>query len=202
MKIILFIIMILTFESFLFCGPTLPEVTRTDIGQQIDISGRWNDTDSRLVSEEMIKDVLQGKWLSEFKKANPQKKPRLIVGTIKNKSYEHINVGTFIKDLEKSITNSGKAVFVASKEEREEIREERKEQSEYASEETMKEPGKEYGADYMLKGEINSIEDWAGGVRLVYYQVNLEMINVETNEKVWIGEKKIKKVIEQSGYSP
>jgi hypothetical protein len=32
--------------------------------------------------------------------------------------------------------------------------------------------------------------------------VNLELIEIETHRKVWIGEKKIKKVIQQSRLSP
>ncbi|MBM4386883.1 MAG: penicillin-binding protein activator LpoB, partial [Deltaproteobacteria bacterium] len=94
-----------------------------------------------------------------------------------------------------------KAKFVASKEEREEIREEKGDQLEHASEETKKDVGQEYGADFMLKGEINAIEDRAGGKAVVSYQVNFELIDIETNEKVWFGEKEIKKVIEKASYS-
>lgn len=184
------------------CGPSMPEVKRIDPNTQTDISGRWNDTDSRLVAEEMISDLTKGAWLSDFYAKHGGKKPRLVVGTVRNRTMEHINVGTFVQDLERSITNSGKAVFVASPEERQEVRQERREQAEFASEETRKEMGKEYGADYMLKGEINSTVDSAGGIAAVYYQVNMTLIDLETNEKVWIGEKKIKKIIERASYSP
>lgn len=182
------------------CGPSMPDVRRIDPNQQTDISGRWNDTDSRLVSEAMIDDVLKGGWLPEFTK-KADKKPRLIVGTIRNRSLEHINVGTFVNDLERAITNSRKAVFVASKSERDEVREERFDQADNARPDTRKEAGQEYGADYMLKGEINSVVDSAGGIATVFYQVNLTLIDLESNEKVWIGEKKIKKVMERGAYS-
>jgi hypothetical protein len=49
----------------------------------------------------------------------------------------------------------------------------------------------------MLKGEINSIEDEEGREKVVYYQVTLEMIDLETNVKVWFGDKKIKKLVER-----
>jgi len=183
------------------CGPSMPDVRRIDPNQQTDISGRWNDTDSRLVSEAMIDDVLKAGWLPEFTKKMDGKKPRLIVGTIRNRSLEHINVGTFVNDLERAITNSRKAVFVASKSERDEVREERFDQADNARADTRKEAGQEYGADYMLKGEINSVVDSAGGIATVFYQVNLTLIDLESNEKVWIGEKKIKKVMERGAYS-
>jgi PBP1b-binding outer membrane lipoprotein LpoB len=99
--------------------------------------------------------------------------------------------------LERELTNSGRVQFVASKGEREELREERTEQQTHSSEETAKGLGKEIGADYMLKGEINSIEDEEGREKVVYYQVTLEMIDLETNVKVWFGDKKIKKLVER-----
>lgn len=176
------------------------KVTRVSEEETIDLSGNWNDTDSRLVSQEMIADCLSRPWLDEFI-AQTRKKPRVIVGTVRNRSHEHINTQTFVKDLERELTNSGRVVFVASREQREEIRQERMEQQLYASPETMKALGREYGADFMLQGQINTILDEAGGKRLKYYQVELELINLETNEKVWIGQKKIKKVVERPSTS-
>ena len=49
--------------------------------------------------------------------------------------------------------------------------------------------------------EINQIIDQEGGERVTFFQTNLELINVESNEKVWIGQKKIKKYIGKGGYS-
>ena len=73
------------------------------------------------------------------------------------------------------------------------LREERKEQASHASESTAKNEGEEIGADFMLTGGIHSILDQYKKESVIYYQVNLELIEVESNRKVWIGEKKIKK---------
>ena len=37
------------------------------------------------------------------------------------------------------------------------------------------------------------------GKRVVFYQTDLELINIETMEKVWIGDKKIKKYVSKPG---
>ena len=96
--------------------------------------------------------------------------------------------------------NSGKVSFVASKEEREEVREERTDQQDFSSEETMKEFYKEIGADFLLSGVINSVEDSYEGEKVILYQVDLELIDIEKNIKVWIGSKEIKKYIGQDSY--
>lgn len=172
-------------------------VTRMDAGEVKDLSGAWNDTDSQQVSEEMIRDVMERSWLSEFSRTK-KRQPAVIVGEVRNLSHEHINVNTFVADLERAMINSDKVQFVASSTEREEIRGERKDQDINASEDTRKAMGQEKGADFMLKGTINTIIDASGSTQLRYYQVDLTLISLADNRKVWVGQKKIKKLVERS----
>ena len=172
------------------------KITRVDPGVVTDLSGRWNDTDSRMVAESMVKEALEYSWLSNFS-GSKHRQPVVVVGTIQNSSHEHINVNTFVTDLERELTNSQKVTFVAGKGDREELRTERKEQAMYAREDTQKAPGKEIGADYMMKGTIATILDEADGTKAVFYQIDLQMVDLESNAKVWFGQKKIKKVVEK-----
>jgi len=172
------------------------KITRVDSGVVTDLSGRWNDTDSRIVAESMVKEALEYPWLNTFS-SSKRRQPVVVVGTIQNSSHEHINVNTFVTDLERELTNSQKVTFVAGKGDREELRTERKEQAMYAREDTQKAPGKEIGADYMMKGTIATILDEADGTKAVFYQIDLQMVDLESNAKVWFGQKKIKKVIEK-----
>ncbi len=190
---------ILAFGIFIIiagCAST-PTVERKEVDTIIDLSGRWNDTDSRLVSEEMIQDCLSRPWLERYKGKHHGNIPTVIVGRVKNRSHEHINVQTFTKDLERALINSGQVQFVAAKGERVDIREERRDMAQHASDETMKGPGQEIGADFMLIGVINTIRDDIGGKAVMYYQVDLELIDMANNLKVWIGDKKIKKLIKK-----
>jgi uncharacterized protein (TIGR02722 family) len=170
------------------------QVKRIDPNQQTDISGRWNDTDSKLVANEMTTDVLQRPWRSNFEQ-KMGRKPVVIIGSVKNKSSEQIDPITFIKNLERSFINSGVVGVVQSGDERNQIRDERNDQQTFASEESKKKWGKEKGADFMLNGVISSIVDQYKNQKTVSYQINLELTDLETNEKVWIGEKDIKKYI-------
>ena len=176
-----------------------PKVTRTSSGEVVDISGHWNDTDSQMVSSEMIADSLSRVWIDEWRGATGGK-PTVIVGAVRNQSSEHINTRTFTKDLERAFVNSGRVRLVASSDERSGMRTERLDQLRNATIETAKSMGKEIGADFMLIGGINSIVDAAAGTKLRFYQIELELINLESNEKVWIGQKKIKKIVEQSRF--
>ena len=180
--------------SSVISGCSARGVTRLEPEQAVDLSGRWNDEDSRLVSEAMIEQALSSGWHRQHL-SSEGKKPVIIVGHVRNLTLEHINPQTFIKDLERALLNSGKAEIVASSTEREEVRAERKDMQRWASLETVKEPGAETGADYMLKGVISSILDEEGGRRVVYYQADLNLVSLRDNIVVWAGQKRIRKFI-------
>jgi penicillin-binding protein activator len=190
-----FLLAALTVLLLAACGGT--RVTRMDVDEVRDLSGRWNDTDSRLVAETMIQDCMNHPWITQYT-TRAGKQPDVIVGMIRNRSSEHISTETFTKDLERSLINSGRANFVASAEERLGVRQERMDQDLHAAPESRNAPGMEAGADYMLTGTINSIVDQEGREKVVYYQVNLELIDMSNNRKVWIGDKKIKKFVDRS----
>ena len=175
------------------CGK---KVSRRSAGEQIDLSGRWNDTDSQLVSKEMIEDSLSWPWIEDWGKKTG-KKPTVMAYAVKNRSLEHINTQTFMKDLERAFLRSGRVRVVADRDQQADVRDERANQQ-IGLTANPAAVGKELGADFVLTGVLNSIVDKEGGEKVVFYQANLELISVETNEKVWIGDKKIKKFVDQS----
>ena len=180
------------------CGPSV-KVQRVPTDTVADLSGKWNSTDSRLVAEEMIRDVVSRPWLSTFQQQHGRS-PVVIIGTMRNLSSEHIEMGTFVSDISRELINSGAVRFVASKDMRDEVRDERTDQQYFASEETAKRMAQELGADYMLKGTLKTIMDSVDRTSAKYYQVDLELIDVETTETVWIGNKEIMKLVERNRF--
>jgi len=177
------------------CGGT--RVDRIDPGTTVDLSGYWNDTDSRLVAEEMISDAMGTAWRRQFMQRNGGELPTVIFGTVRNRTTEHIAVNTFLRDMERAFVNSGDVQVVADRDERGEIREERTDQQTNATPETRARLRNELGADYILIGEITSIEDVEGGRAVVSYQVDLNLTDLESNLRVWVGQKKLKKFIQR-----
>ncbi|HKK27227.1 MAG TPA: penicillin-binding protein activator LpoB [Gemmatimonadota bacterium] len=177
------------------CAPK--HVSRIDPNSVTDLSGRWNDTDSRLVAGALIEQSLGGGWAERYSGSHGGQPPTVIVGRFRNDSYEHIPVATFVNDLERAFVSSGQVQVVASPEEREEVRTEREDQQEHAREDTRARLAQELGADYVLQGQIQSIEDEEGGEKIVYYQVDATLIDLESNVKVWTGQHRIKKYIER-----
>ncbi len=181
----------------LMLGGCAKQVSRIDPTSVTDLSGRWNDTDSRLVANELIDQSLNAPWVTRHAAAHGGEAPAVIVGTFRNRTMEHIPVNAFIGDLERAMINSGAVTMVASPEERSEIRDERTDQQDNARAGTRARMAYELGANYMFQGEITAIEDEEGREKVVFYQVDATLTDLESNVKVWAGQHKIKKYIER-----
>ena len=114
-----------------------------------------------------------------------------------NQSYDYINLRTFTLDVERALLNSGKVSLVA-RFERPQIRNERRDQDINVREDTRNAMGRELGADFILTGTINAIVDPSGRREVRFYQVNMALISLADNHKVWIGQKDIRKLVTRS----
>jgi penicillin-binding protein activator len=178
-------------------GCNAKRVSRIDPNAVTDLSGKWNDADSRLVANALIEQSLTAPWQKRYLAAHGGKNPTVMIGAFRNKSMELIPVMTFTRDLERAFVNSGQVAVVASKEEREEVRAERTDQQQNAAADSRARQAMEAGANYILQGDVQSIEDSEGRERVVYYQVDATLIDLESNQKVWVGQHRIKKYIER-----
>ncbi len=185
------VLLILLTALFLSCAR---QVSRIDPSQQIDLSGRWNDSDSRQVADKMIAELLNNPKFKEYAQTLGRK-PAIIVGQIRNKTSEHIDSDNYVKKLELAIFNSDLADLVESEAFRDKLREERVQQQDFSDPATMAKWGKEVGANLMLFGEMTSETDVYNNARVVNYVTTLFLTEVETSKRIWYGQQEIKKYI-------
>ena len=178
-------------------GPTT-QVRRLDTTMVTDLSGGWNDTDSRLTAEGLIGECFASDWLPAFAGAH-SRKPAVRVRGVANKSDEHIDAQVFIKNIERAMIHSGKVTVLAQ--EGGEITAMEGEQLRAASgrlaDASRAALGHETGADYVVAVRIASVLDEIQGAKAKLYQVDFELIGASSGEKVWIGEHQIKKMVTQ-----
>ncbi len=174
----------------------LRRVERIDPATVTDLSGAWNDADSRLVATALISQSLTSDWARQYQ-ARTGQPPVVIVGAFRNRTTEHIPVLTFVRDLERAYLSSGQVRVVASAEERGGVREERADQQANAAAETRVRMARETGARYMLIGDVQEITDSYGREKIQFYQVDATLVDLESNAKVWAGQEKIKKYVQR-----
>ena len=163
-------------------------VQRMDAGAQTDLSGYWNDTDVRIVCEALINDCINSPRVAQAILARGGRTPVVLIGSFRNESSEHIDTAIITSIMETTIFNSGRLNFVAGGGTRDELRAERQDQQTHASEHTAAGLGHETGADFLLTGTVRTIIDRAGNETIRTYFVSAEMSNIETNDRMWMGQ--------------
>ena len=173
------------------------KVNRLAVNTVKDLSGRFNDTDSRLIAQSIVEQMLNECY--DLKIASRDERI-LAVGEVRNLSHEHINCSTFMNDIERNLINSGRCLVVANKSIREAIQEEFVEFEENLSPldqlEKQRNCAQKLGVNRMIFSSITSIVDKDGKKSVRFYQFDIKLVDVNTNEVVWMGTKKIKKFIQ------
>ena len=160
------------------------QVTQAPPNAPSDRSGLWNDTAARATAAAMVKEALQQPWPRRFTQVMGRV-PVVSVDTVVNRTHEPLNTETFVKDLERALANSGQVQFVANAGPRQENK---------ARADMGKPAGQELGADFMLQGVIKTVVDERDSTKAVFYQVELELVDLASNVQVWLGQQKIKKL--------
>jgi PBP1b-binding outer membrane lipoprotein LpoB len=103
-----------------------------------------------------------------------------------------------MNELQRVLINSGVVRFVADPGVREELMNEVKWQEEMAKGGGVSGDVAQgvSGADFMMMGTISSVVDQADKKAIVYYKVDLSLIDLRTWEKVWIGSAERKHLVE------
>lgn len=184
--------------AMLFASCASTSVKRYSADDNVkDLSGYWNDNDVNQVCTTLIDSCIKSKRVAEFEKKY-NRTPIVIIGTIKNKSVERIDTSILSKRFQNAIINDGTLEFVADANQREELRAEKYDQADNAYE-TAKSIGNETAADFMLQGSVTTIVDTAGREQVRTYQVDMQLIDLETNKIIWSDQNNdIKKYIKKS----
>lgn len=173
-------------------------VERIEVGAQRDVSGSWNDTDSRLASEQMAREVRA--WIEAYTLLH-RRPPVLAIGEVRDLTGERVSVAVMLGDLERELVQSRRATLVATREARAAVREERRDQDYHAAEATRKAMGREQGADFLLTGTLSAIVDRADSMEVRFYQLDLALIDLADSSKAWVGQAKVKKLVRRTPIS-
>ena len=118
--------------------------------------------------------------------------------TVLNRTHEPLNTQTFVKDLERALVQSGQVQFVADAGQRQEVPRNVsiRRNTPVLTPQNLRARNPERIS--VLQGTISTLVDELDSTRAVFYQVDLEMLDIASNVKVWQGQKKVKKVVERS----
>lgn len=160
---------------------TATETVNTDFGS----------TDLQSIAAKMVDDLLAFPPVVRMTQA---RRPVMFVDTVKNKTTEHIDTESITDSIQSKLINSGTFRFVDMT-----AVEQVQKQLNYQQNSGMVDQakavavGRQIGAEFMLYGNMSSIEKRDGSTKDVYYKFTLKMVNLETGILEWSNEKEIRK---------
>jgi hypothetical protein len=171
------------------------EIVRTDSAAAKDLSGNWNDVDTKNTSREIVDKAMKAPWLGKFKDEH-KRNPVIVVGKfpVRTNGDEHVNTSLITNALVEEFINSGSIDVLNDAEETRKILEN---QAAYAAQ--AKEMGRELAADFVLNGEIGVQNDQEGRQQVKFYVVTFKLVHIQTTKLAWQSSNTpIRKEVEQS----
>lgn len=185
---VMLLVLVMCSLVFVSCASTgSGNVKRVGSDAVVDLTGYWNDTDVKLVSDTIIADCMNSARIANFP-VSFGRLPIVTIGEFKNESDEHMDLSILSTKLRTAIINSGKADFIVSREDRADARMEQKEQARNANQTQAAAIANEDAADFLLRGSVRTIVQKSGKENFRVYYVTVEMVDVESQRIIWTTE--------------
>ncbi|MFO0722981.1 MAG: hypothetical protein U1E65_04290 [Myxococcota bacterium] len=159
-------------------------------------TGAWNDVDADQVAEALIGAAKQAAFAETWSAAHQGKTPKLRLYPIRNRSAEYINHRFFTKRLEAALVATKKVEVVLAVDEQPKTSD--GELEDVRDQADDKAQGRhDADVDLVLNGWILTQEESDATATVRSYLTTLEVVEVASEKKLWLGEKRIRKRIER-----
>ncbi len=152
------------------------------------LDDKFNENDMQLLSNSLADQVIKSDEIRDLKS-----KPLIMVGRVNNRTAEHIDMKMLTDRMRTALIKTNKFRF-SDKEARDELSEEYNYQAGgNVDQKTAIKRGNQLGVEYIITGELGSNVQQVGKDKLVFYRLNMNLINVKTNVIEWSGDREIRK---------
>ena len=152
------------------------------------LDDRFNENDMQLIAKKMVNSLVSSQSVAERSET-----PIVIVGKMRNRTSEHIDMHALSDKVRTALIQSGGFRFVDAMNRRDIAEEYDYQQSGYVDATEAKGPGSQTSADYLLTGTLTSNIQQVGKDKLVYYKATFQLTDLLSTEIVWTDEKEIRK---------
>ena len=168
-----------------------PTVNYVDSSSAQILSSDFSSSDLQQIAGAMVDSLIVFPPIADI---TAQRRPVLMVDSIKNKTMQHIDTEAVTDSIRARLIKSGKFRFIDPGTDQATIDEIRRQQeSGLTDQKTAVNFGKQIGAEFMLTGNVAEIEQQAGRMKDVYYKFTLNLKNLQTGILEWSDEKEIRK---------
>ena len=151
------------------------------------LGDRFNENDMQLIAKKMVNSLAASAPVQNAKTL------AVMVGKMRNRTTEHIDLSALSDKIRTSLIQSRKFRFVDRQNRRDIAREYEYQRSGYVDPAQANRPGQQTAANFVLTGTVTSNIQEVGREKLVYYKATFHLTNLLSSEIVWTDEKEIRK---------
>lgn len=176
------------------CAPTV----KYEIKDEETVTGSdWSAKDLKEVSDYMAVSIKRSAFVSSPQYAS--EKPRwMLARDMRNETDEHVNTRTIMEKIRTRLINDGTAKFIDDQAIEDILNQMKLQQSGLFDNKTVAQVGKLVGAKLILRGTISSIRKKSDRKDIIYYNITLQLVSIQTGEIVWTDEKEIQRLTSKS----
>ena len=185
------ICLVLLFTVIVGCSGSSVYVREDNVTKTID----YSDTELKLMAEKMVISLLESPVI--------QSRPKIWVSDVQNRTSEYIDTQGMLDKISVALLKSGKVRLVDREAVRKLAEEKMLVDMRRIDVQDAVKLGQVAGADYVLMGNLMSIEHKDEGFlsedKLVYYKFTMRLVGMDS-EILWMDEKEIKKTTDKSKF--
>lgn len=190
-SILLFALSLFLLTGLIHCGGSVTTGVNTDIDNYADVdAGSWNSNDLKRVVNKMVQSIDQHRMLRRISESNPA--PRWILASeMQNDTDEHLSTRLIMEKVRTQLVKRGMAIFVDDQALNDILKEMSLQQSALFDPNKAVKVGKLAGARLILRGRISNIRKSTTDTTIVFYNVTLQVVDIQTREIIWTDEAEI-----------
>lgn len=151
------------------------------------LDDRFNENDMQLIAKKMVSSLVASPSVEN------RATPAVMVGKMRNRTTEHIDMNALSDKIRTSLIHSGRFRFVNALNRKSIAREYEYQNSGYVDPAQAHRPGSQTAAQLILTGTLSSNVQEVGKEKLVYYKATFQLTDLGSSEIIWTDEKEIRK---------
>ncbi|MCU0289729.1 MAG: penicillin-binding protein activator LpoB [Acidobacteria bacterium] len=179
--------LVLALIFLMACASTGTKVSYGDPNAIEKLTADFGSADLHMIAEKMVRSMTLSPVL--------EGRPVIFVDIVRNKTHEHIDTKSITDKIRTILLQTGKVRVTARSDISDTLLQEQDFQStNLADPQTIVKMGKLAGAQFILFGDISSIEKRLDGHRDIWFKITLNLTNVENGLIEWADDKEIRKI--------
>ncbi|MDD5169706.1 MAG: penicillin-binding protein activator LpoB [Syntrophales bacterium] len=186
------------FAVAIFCCAGCGATVKSSISDDETVTGSdWSARDLKEVSDYMVLSINRAPFLKR-PAATGDATRWMLAKDLKNDTDEHVNTRTIMEKIRTGLIKNGTAVFVDDQAVSDILNQLKLQQSGLFDNSSAARVGRLVGAKMILRGTISSIRKRTSRTDIIYYNITLQVVNIETGEILWTDEKEIQRLTQKS----